>query len=174
MPGPGNGGPAPRFGATRADLGSPAAPVGGPAGRRRAAGAPAGGDTLRTGFVRWLRGQWLLGIATYLGLAYPESAPYMAGAVTLVLVLLAAFGWLRWQGLPAPAKAEITRRPRTDPKARLLVGLALLGVVGIVVVVPASMLGALMAARLAVIGSVAATVAAAVVTGRIRQAAATP
>jgi hypothetical protein len=160
--------------ASTALIGPPVA-GGPPGGRRRirdTADHPMATEDLRLGFVRWLRGQWVLGVAAYLGLAYEGSAPYVAGAVTLILVPLGAFGWLRWQGLPASLKAEVIRRPRTDPRARLLVGLALLGGLGIVAVVPASMLGALMAARLATVGSVAVTVAAAVLAGRDRQAAA--
>jgi tetratricopeptide (TPR) repeat protein len=138
--------------------------------RRAAEGS--GADDLRVGFVRWVRAQWLFGVATYLGLAYGESAPYLAGALTLVLVLLGAFGRLRWQALPEAVRAEIVRLPRQDPGARLLVGLALAGALGIVVVVPASMLGALAAARLASIASVTVTAAAAVLVARDRQAAA--
>jgi hypothetical protein len=108
----------------------------------------------------------VLGTLCYLGLAYDRSAPYAAAATAGAAVLLGAVGWLRWQALPARTRAATLRLPRTEPRARALALLAGAGVLALVAVVPAAMLGELTAARAAATASVAATLAAAVVARR--------
>jgi len=116
--------------------------------------------TWRSRLVLALRGQGILSVATYLGVAYPVTAPFAAAALSAAAVVLGAFGWLRWQALPGRERAYARRLPRTDGRvpAVLLSGAA--GFLALLAVLPAAMLGALGAARAATVLAVAATAAA--------------
>jgi hypothetical protein len=145
----------------------------GSAGRTGPGGGPVGRDpewAWRSGVALVLRVQWLVAVAAYLGLAYRRTAPYTVGALTGVLVLLGAFGWLRWQAEPPALRAAVARLPRVDRRAAVIVLLAGAGALGLVGIVPAAMLGELPAARVAVVLAVLATTGAAVAAGRRRAA----
>lgn len=133
-------------------------------GATRVAALPDAGGV----FVLVLRVLWGFAIVAYLGLAYEESAPYTAAVVTLVAIVLGAFGYLRWQHDAMAYKAELRRLDRPT------VALLATGSAGILAVVPASMLGALPAARVAAILAAAAIGTAALLAGRRRQAGAQP
>ncbi|CAA9218974.1 MAG: hypothetical protein AVDCRST_MAG41-406, partial [uncultured Corynebacteriales bacterium] len=102
-----------------------------------------------------LRAEWVLALAAYIGLAYPRSAPYTAGAVAGVAVLLGAYGWTRWPTLPRPERAD-----------RLPTALVAAAAVALTAVIPTAMLGALPAARVAAIVAVTCATAAALTLGR--------
>jgi hypothetical protein len=124
----------------------------------------------RTAATLAVRVQWLVAVACYFGLAYDRTAPYSVGALTGAIVVLGAFGWLRWQAQPASVRTAAARLPRTDRRARSIVLLTAAGALALLGVAPAAMLGELPAARAAVVVSVVATTAAAVAAGRRRAA----
>jgi hypothetical protein len=112
----------------------------------------------------------LVCVVAYLGLAYDDTAPYAVGTLTGAVVLLGAFGWLRWQRQPAPVRTAVTRLARVDHRAGLVVLLAAAGGLALLGVVPAAMLGALPAARAAVVLAALVITAAALAAGRRRLA----
>jgi hypothetical protein len=106
----------------------------------------------RRGLTTVVRIEWLVGVVCFLGLAYARTAPYTAGLLAGALVVAAAYGRLRWKAGTAHRPPESARRPTYAAAAALAAGL---------VIVPATIAGALTLARLAAVAVVTcATVAA--------------
>ncbi|HEY6749063.1 MAG TPA: hypothetical protein VI357_25520 [Mycobacteriales bacterium] len=104
-----------------------------------------------------VRIEWLVAVACYVGLAFSRVAPYTAGALAGLAVVLGGYGRLRWQTAPV-------RRP--PPEDRPATVLAVAAAAAAVVVVPAAMLGALTVARVAAIAAATCATVAAVLLRR--------
>ena len=125
-------------------------PFPGPAGR--AAVAPGG---WRRELHSVLRAEWILALAAYVGLVYQCSAPYTAGAVAGVAVLLGAYGWTRRRTPPRP-----------EPADRLPTALVAVAALALAAVIPTAMLGAMSGARVAAVLAVTCATAAALAVAR--------
>jgi len=130
----------------------------GPSGRRDSA-APTGATRIadptawRRGLIRVVRIEWLVAIACFLGLAYARTTPYTAGLLAGALVVVGAYGRVRWRPLARLRPPEPDRIPTYAAVAAMATA---------VVIIPAAMAGALTLARLAAVAAVtSATVAAA-------------
>ena len=134
----------------------------GPSGRRdrAATGATRIADptTWRRGLIRVVRIEWLVGIACFLGLAYARTAPYTAGMLAGALVVVGAYGRVRWRPLAR------LRPPEPD---RIPTYAAVAAVATAVVIIPAAMAGALTLARLAAVAAVTSATVAAVLLARL-------
>jgi hypothetical protein len=135
----------------------------GPSGARGRA-VPAGATRVadpqawRRGLIAVVRIEWLVGIACFLGLAYPRTAPYTAGLLAGALVLLGAYGRVRWRPLARLRPPEADRTPTYAAVAAVATAL---------VIIPAAMAGALTLARLAAVAAVTSATVAAVLLARI-------
>jgi len=135
----------------------------GPSGRRDRA-APTGATRVadptawRRGLIRVVRIEWLVGIACFLGLAYARTAPYTAGLLAGALVVVGAYGRVRWRPLVRLRPPEPDRIPTYASVA---------GVATSVVIIPAAMAGALTLARLAAAAAVTSATVAAVLLARL-------
>jgi hypothetical protein len=127
----------------------------GPGAEPRPAGATVAPGGWRRGLRTVLRLEWLLALAAYVGLVYPTTAPYTAGAVAGLGVLLCAYGWTRRHTMPRPERAD-----------RLPTALVAAAAAALAVVIPAAMLGAMSGARAAAIAAVTSATAAALALGR--------
>ena len=114
--------------------------------------------TWRRGLIRVVRIEWLVGIACFLGLAYARTAPYTAGLLAGALVVVGAYGRVRWRPLVR------LRPPEPD---RIPTYAAVAGVATSVVIIPAAMAGALTLARLAAAAAVTSATVAAVLLARL-------
>ena len=128
-------------------------------GRAEPAGASRAADpaTWRPGLITVVRVEWLAGVACFLGLAYPRTAPYTAGLLAGALVVLGAYGRLRWRSTARLRPPEPDRTPGYA---------AVAAVTTAVVIIPAAMAGALTLARLAAAAAVTAATVAAVLLAR--------
>jgi hypothetical protein len=115
-------------------------------------------ETWRRGLIRVVRIEWLVGIACFLGLAYARTAPYTAGLLAGALVVVGAYGRVRWRPL-----AHL-RPPEPD---RIPTYAAVAAVATAVVIVPAARAGALTLARLAAAAAVSSATVAAVLLARL-------
>jgi hypothetical protein len=104
-----------------------------------------------------VRVEWLVGVACFVGLAYPRTAPYTAGLLAGALVVAGAYGRLRWQSAPAWRPPEPDRIPTYAAVAAAATA---------VVIIPAAMVGALTLARLAAVAAVTSATAASVLLAR--------
>src|SRR6185312_4104264 len=135
----------------------------GPSGRRDRA-APTGATriadptTWRRGLIRVVRIEWLVGIACFLGLAYARTAPYTAGLLAGALVVVGAYGRVRWRPLVRLRPPEPDRIPTYASVAAVATA---------VVIIPAAMAGALTLARLAAAAAVTSATVAAVLLARL-------
>jgi hypothetical protein len=103
-----------------------------------------------------VRVEWLLGVACFVGLAYPRTAPYTAGLLAGALVVAGAYGRLRWQ-------SAAWRLPDPD---RVPTYAAVAAAATALVIIPAAMVGALTLARLAAVAAVTSATAASVLLAR--------
>jgi hypothetical protein len=115
-------------------------------------------EAWRRGLIRVVRIEWLVGIACFLGLAYARTAPYTAGLLAGALVVVGAYGRVRWRPLVR------LRPPEPD---RIPTYAAVAGVATSVVIIPAAMAGALTLARLAAAAAVTSATVAAVLLARL-------
>ncbi len=115
-------------------------------------------ETWRRGLIRVVRIEWLVGIACFLGLAYARTAPYTAGLLAGALVVVGAYGRVRWRPLAR------LRPPEPD---RIPTYAAVAAVATAVVIIPAAMAGALTLARLAAAAAVTSATVAAVLLARL-------
>ena len=112
----------------------------------------------RRGLIRVVRIEWLVGIACFLGLAYARTAPYTAGLLAGALVVVGAYGRVRWRPLAR------LRPPEPD---RIPTYAAVAAVATAVVIIPAAMAGALTLARLGAAAAVTSATVAAVLLARL-------
>jgi hypothetical protein len=115
-------------------------------------------EAWRRGLIRVVRIEWLVGIACFLGLAYARTAPYTAGLLAGALVVVGAYGRVRWRPLVRLRPPEPDRIPTYASVA---------GVATSVVIIPAAMAGALTLARLAAAAAVTSATVAAVLLARL-------
>ena len=115
-------------------------------------------EAWRRGLIRVVRIEWLVGIACFLGLAYARTAPYTAGLLAGALVVVGAYGRVRWRPLVRLRPPEPDRIPTYASVA---------GVATSVVIIPAAMAGALTLARLAAAAAVSSATVAAVLLARL-------
>jgi len=115
-------------------------------------------EAWRRGLIRVVRIEWLVGIACFLGLAYARTAPYTAGLLAGALVVVGAYGRVRWRPLVR------LRPPEPD---RIPTYAAVAGVATSVVIIPAAMAGALTLARFAAAAAVTSATVAAVLLARL-------
>ena len=115
-------------------------------------------EAWRRGLIRVVRIEWLVGIACFLGLAYARTAPYTAGLLAGALVVVGAYGRVRWRPLVRLRPPELDRIPTYASVA---------GVATSVVIIPAAMAGALTLARLAAAAAVTSATVAAVLLARL-------
>jgi len=115
-------------------------------------------EAWRRGLIRVVRIEWLVGIACFLGLAYARTAPYTAGLLAGALVVVGAYGRVRWRPLVRLRPPEPDRIPTYASVA---------GVATSVVIIPAAMAGALTLARFAAAAAVTSATVAAVLLARL-------
>jgi hypothetical protein len=113
-------------------------------------------ESWRRALIAVVRVEWLVGVACFVGLAYPRTAPYTAGLLAGALVVAGAYGRIRWRSTP-------TRRPPDAGRVPTYVAVAAISTA--IVIIPAAMVGALTLARLAAAAAVTAATAAAVLLG---------